>query len=288
MGIPTAPSKSDRETFDIARAKARDDTERARVDELWAMLAELRLKEARSVEEHLESRRKRGEKVKPLTKSQQEFVDDLDGDDAGLDPYLRKGLAKEPTAAKVLQSIAYGAWFGVLSRRGMLRYCEHPDQAAIEQRLIDFNVRLAEALFAFIADPKFRRYVEREVADMQVRISGSGGGSAFYVLLDVENDEDTKTNGKEIGRAYERLEGYAQELEVTPLSEFLGFGERGSSDWFEPAAGLKTFEALIAHVGKASTKVKGKKALIADLEEAAGVLRSARERKAKFHIEIDI
>jgi hypothetical protein len=285
MAPPYFPSPSERETFDIARAKARDAAELERIEAIYALLVELGVQSERSIQEIRDAKARRGEKVRPLTRSEKEFVDDLATDDQGLHPAIRKDLEKQASAREVLQGVAQVHCYDLRSSRDMLRYYEHPEERAIEERLIALKERLAEALFAFIDDAKFRSRAEREAADSSLR---TGSGSALYVLLDVQNERDTGTNGKELGRAFEKLETWAEELGVKKPSAFFGFGERGSGDWFAPGEGLATFEALSAHVAKASTRVKAKKALLADLREATEVLRYAGERGASFHIEIDI
>lgn len=278
-------SKTDLELFEIARGKASSAEQRERIDALWRLHESLAQDEADALAAIRAAKAARGEEVRALTASEQEWLAEFT-QDGGLDPGMRRWHEKLATPQEVLKSLAYGLKFTVHLRRGQLRH-HHEADRPIAQRVIDGYDAAAEAFFDFIGDDAYRRKTCREIAELT--IASNRSSCAVFPVFDIDlGDGDASTNGKSIGAAYDRLEAMAAERQLPALSTFLGFAERGSGDWFEPREGLRTVNALIDQVALPATKLKGKRALLVDLRELAAVLTAAEQRGARFHLEFDI
>jgi hypothetical protein len=280
------PSAVDREAFAIARQKARSASELERIERLHDMLLELAAAEDVALDQRLANQRARGEPGRPLTAAEEEFLRDFEvAPEEDVDALVRSELLREPDARHVLRCVVYGAMMHIHARRDTLGYFAEDDRP-IEEALIERYRAFADALFDFIDDNGYRTEVARFLA--RDRLARNGAGTAVFLVLDAASDGEPELDGKSLGRAFEKLESAAASLGVRPLSEFFGFGGRGSGDWFDPAEGLTTVRALIEHVRGPATKIKAKKALLADLRDAESILAHAREAGARFHVEVDI
>lgn len=281
-----AVRRNHRETFEIARAKARSPAELEQITGFFDRLAAIGPAEDKATRQILANKAARGEKVRALTKSEKAIVDDLKGDGGvGLHPLVRQRYEEMGTPGEVLKIVAHSQLFSAaLIRRYLSEY--HPEDQAAKRVVLDMHESLGNTLLDFIGDAAYAAQERRKAAKESVPTDGSGGD--VYVLLEIENEVDTKTAGKNIGRVFNKLERIAEDLSVTPLGNFFAFGGRGSGDWFPIAAGLRTVTALIDHLKLPSTKLKGKKAVVAELTDLIAVLTYGNEHKTRFHVEIDV
>ncbi len=281
-----AVTRDDIETFEIARTKARSPAELDEINGFFSRLAAISPAEKNATRVILANKAARGENVRALTKSEKEFVSDLERDGgAGLHRLVRQKYEEMSTSGEVLKIIAHSQLYSAaVIRRYQSQY--HPEDQAVNRVLLDLHETLGNALLDFIGDAEFTAQELRKAAKESVPTDGSGGD--VYVLLKVENDVDANTTGKNIGKAFQKLEDMAKALSVAPLESFLGFGGRGSGDWFPAFAGIQTVSALIEHLNLPSTKLKEKKAVVAELTDMLAVLTYAKERLTCFHVEIDV
>lgn len=279
-------TRKTRETFEIARGKARTPKELEQINSFFDRLAAIRPAEDEATRQILANKTERREKIRAFTKSEKEFVDDLKGGDGPpLHPLVRQCYEKMEMPGEVLKGIAHSELFcAALIRRYLSQY--HPDDQAAKRVVLDMHQSLGDALLDFIGDTRYAEEERRKAAKESVPTDGSGGD--VYVLLEIENKLDTNTAGKNIGRALNKLDRMAEALSVTPIGEFFGFGGRGSGTWFPVSEGLRTVTALIEQLKLPLTKLKGKKAVLAELSDILEVLIYGNEHKTRFHVEIDI
>ena len=275
-----------RETFEIARGKARHSKELEQINSFFDRLAAIGPARDEATRQILANKAARGEQVRALTTSEREFVDDLKGGDGPpLHPLVRQRYEEMEMPGEVLKGIAHSQLFcAALIRRHLSQY--HPDDRVANSVVLDMHQSLGDALLDFIGDTHYAEEERRKAARESVPTDGSGGD--VYVLLEIENERDTNTAGKNIGRALNKLDRMAEALSVTPIGEFFGFGGRGSGTWFPVSEGLRTVTALIEQLKLPLTKLTGKKAVLAELSDMLGVLTYGGEHKTRFHVEIDV
>jgi len=274
------PSRSDRETFAIARELARTDAERATIETLEAQLVALGALEEAASDRIRAQTVARGGKVPSLAAV--ERIAEQFGGDPGLAPEIREHLRSQPRAADTLRPMAWANTTVPAMRRAGLRLVHEDDRAAMIE-VLDANARFAEALFAFIGDADFRRQAGLQAG----RDARSMGGGAIFPVFDA-TPAAADIDGKALSRHFDRLDALAEAAGVTPPSAFLGFGGDDSEDWFGAAEGLRTTEALLAAIRPGSVKLKDKGALRADLDALAGALRNALAVGASFYLEVDV
>ena len=280
MALDAFPSRSDRETFAIARELARSDDERRTVDAFEARLVAIGEFEEATVEGIRANRLARGEKV-PSAAAIQRVIDDY-GDNPGLDPQISEHLRAQARPADTLRALAWAHTTTTAMRRTGLHHL-HVDDRPLMVALMDAHVRFADALFAFIGDTAFRR----EAGLAAGRDARSMGGGAIFPVFDTAHAA-VDIDGKALSRHFDRLDALAEAAGVTAPSAFLGFGGDDSEDWFDAGDGLRTLEALLAAIRPGNVKLKDKGALRGDLDALADALRAAQAGGARFHLEVDI
>lgn len=276
------PSRTQRETFAIARELAVSTSERDAIDQLLQQLVLIGRAETEAIASIRSARRARGEKVRELNLAENAAIDDLA--DPGLEPGVRDYLTQLPAAADVLRSIAHGHALVLPLRKANLRY-HHPDDRPIEEALIGQWNEFLESVFDFIGDATWRREMEWLVAKQLLSQPAAGG--AIFIVLDGAA-AIAEIDGKALAKNFDRLETIAGTLGLTPFSAFFGIGGSGSQDWFDPGQGIATAAGLTGEIKLAACKIKGKQALLADLQAFVDVLQHARSAAARFHIEVDV
>lgn len=129
-------------------------------------------------------------------------------------------------------------------------------------------------------------------------------GLAWYVTLNKplkDPDPATSISGKALAHNDEPLESLAKSLNVRPLTDFVSVSADDVDDilgddapdveieesWFEPADGLRTVRALSQDLRKA-TKLDQPDHVAKDLAALERILMAAEEKKAKFHLSVDL
>lgn len=134
-------------------------------------------------------------------------------------------------------------------------------------------------------------------------------GVALFVVLKGPGPEfDAHVNGKTVARNYEALEALAVELGVDPLEEFVSMdpaeladlveelseadaaGVLGGAEpqWRDPARGLASVNALLAHLVGAGSATPHAAELVEDLRGFADVLQRAQQAGLAFHLQWDV
>jgi hypothetical protein len=123
---------------------------------------------------------------------------------------------------------------------------------------------------------------------------------ALYIVLEHEIPGfDTYVNGHTLSRMERQLATVAERCAVQPLMEFfstnaaevadlLGVEETGDLEipeeqWYPPAEGLRTVQALLREVENSPEIADAK----ADLLEFEGVLQQAQEKGIRWHLAVD-
>lgn len=129
---------------------------------------------------------------------------------------------------------------------------------------------------------------------------------AYYIVLerDIEGF-DPFVNGKALGHCNDRaLTKLCQKLKVKPLLEFASQDpeeiadliedagvempdELTATQWFDPAAGLATVRALVAHLAKEPVDLKNGAAIADDLAEYAVVLERLEKEGVRWYLALD-
>lgn len=137
-------------------------------------------------------------------------------------------------------------------------------------------------------------------------------GSALYIVPEGELSIDSFISGKPMARAMEALDLVADAAGVPALFEFLDasefleeFGDfeddldpEGLEDqkaasavlWFEPAAGLKTVDALLQALKNHPETTLGETPLedvVEDLQDLRQVLVACQKENVRFHLSVD-
>lgn len=134
-------------------------------------------------------------------------------------------------------------------------------------------------------------------------------GAALFVVLNAQAPEfDAHVNGKTVARHSPRLERLATELGVDPLEAFVSMdpaeladlveelseadaaGVLGGAEarWHDPARGLASVRALIAHLEGAGSATPHATELAEDLRGFADVLGRAQQAGLAFHLQWDV
>ncbi len=134
-----------------------------------------------------------------------------------------------------------------------------------------------------------------------------GMAASMYIVVEGEDPGfDIFVNGRSVARHEEALERLARELGVLPLIEFFSADENSMSllieegagnpdllrrlpppQWFAPADGLATVEALLGAIRRDPHVVgSGGEEVLPELTEYARVLRKAAERRLRWHLAV--
>jgi hypothetical protein len=133
-------------------------------------------------------------------------------------------------------------------------------------------------------------------------------GLAAYIVLENEIPGfDPFVKGKAIVRAQDQLDELAMKMGVQPLTSFLSsvpaevlevLGESDDeladqlnaavSQWSDPIEGLKTVQALRAHLTSRANAIENSERVIEDLVEYEAVLSRAARERVRWKLAIDI
>jgi len=141
-------------------------------------------------------------------------------------------------------------------------------------------------------------------------------GVAYFVTLERDIDGlDTMMSGKALSSAdfedkcEKTITRIAQELGITPLTDFLSFSldtilghmeltreeapqnvidNIKPEEWFDPGDGIASASALISFLTEHPTVTPNVKWVISDLEEIIRILTVAQENGVRWHLEIDV
>jgi len=133
-------------------------------------------------------------------------------------------------------------------------------------------------------------------------------GVALFVVVNAEDPGfDVGVNGKTVARHHPRLGGLAAELGVEPLERFVsmdpaeladlveGVSEAeaagvlgGEAEWHDPARGLASLRALLAHLEGAGRETPHAAELVEDLRGFVEVLEGAEQTGLAFHLQWDV
>jgi hypothetical protein len=122
-------------------------------------------------------------------------------------------------------------------------------------------------------------------------------GAALYIVAENKPEEmDLFVSGKALSQATARLSCAAKKIGMRELMTFFSqnpdnvaeFMDEGASalppeQWFEPADGLTTVRALIAHFSAAPAET----AVVADLREFESVLQRLKDAGLRWHLAVD-
>jgi len=275
-----------RETFEIAHSKAATTQEGRIIDEFLSRLTELGVEKEKSAGKIISNRIARGEKVKPLTASQQSYIDnELVGDDLELDPIMRQIYEDKYSSREILKGIlGTEIYLNELERATLSDYFHEEDRSIIAL-IINSRDTIIDDMTIFIGDSEFAINARREA--LVEFIGFSSGGGEIYLVLDFENNIDLGTGGKTLAKILPKLDVFSEQLNVIPMSEFLGFGGEQGGDWFPPEAGICALSTLVDHIIKPTTKLSGKRRVADELRQLIEVLEYAQSNNGMFHFEID-
>ena len=129
---------------------------------------------------------------------------------------------------------------------------------------------------------------------------------AYYIVPESEiQDFEHFVNGKALGHCDEaRLNEICEMLNVQPLMEFYSEdpeelaelmefidGEAPTEvpplEWFDPADGLRTAQALIEHLTASPEALEGSAEILDDLKEFEGVLSRLVQEKIRWYLALD-
>jgi hypothetical protein len=122
-------------------------------------------------------------------------------------------------------------------------------------------------------------------------------GAALYIVAENKPEEmDLFVNGKALSKADARLSSAAMKLGVRELMSFFSqnpeeaaeFMEENApalppAQWFDPADGLTTVKALLAHFSGSPADA----AVVGDLREFEAVLERLKAAGLRWHLAVD-
>jgi hypothetical protein len=134
--------------------------------------------------------------------------------------------------------------------------------------------------------------------------------SYFLVFQEELDDIDAFEAFKTIAKAHEKLAAIAEEIGVTPLSDFVNGAERGDEDfediaenegwsgadyqrgggddeWFDANEGLDSIRALMGYIESDPESLKRPKATMEELRTLETALEVALQAGVKFRFEFD-
>jgi len=277
--------KSDLETFEIARSKAKSTDEREKIDYFQSELVNIEIMSLEAVYKIRANRISRGEQLKPLNDSQKKSLEAaLNEDDGGLHPSVKSLYMKLTTSAEVLKVIAEVELCGnEMDKNGLVYLVAH--DRVIEFELISRREELVNDLLAFIGDREFEIDLRRKALKYARDDSESGG--ELFVVLNYSNVIETTTSGTYLAKNFSRLESLADKIEVKPLSEYLCFDDIDYVDWYVPELGILTLSKLANHICNHETKIKDKQSLLHEMEGFTKLLEMAHAKNSKFHFQFD-
>jgi len=130
-------------------------------------------------------------------------------------------------------------------------------------------------------------------------------GVAYYIVLERDIEGlDTMMDGKSLAKAWDELDTVAGSLGITTLSEFISIDPEMAAEFldevdaesvklpplkqFSSDGGLKTVQALLAHLTANPESAPRAEGVLMDLRECERILSEASREGVKWHFAIDI
>jgi hypothetical protein len=173
----------------------------------------------------------------------------------------------------------------LMSSRLLLQHAT-PDIAEAARAMQRHEEAFAVAWVAAIGDAAFAAELRTIQRDALVALRTSTRPMVLVSEPAFEGFDDV--DAQALGKAWNKLDALARELEVEPLSSFIALPDEGLSAAAAPAAIARTVDALLAALQAPQHKIPSRKAALAALTKVRDALAwlSARGGRAAFEIDL--
>ncbi|KQV46001.1 MULTISPECIES: hypothetical protein [unclassified Duganella] len=268
--------------LELALSRAASEGERAAIERLAALRAELEVKREAHSQLMNARRHARGEfysdaKVKAINEMGPRRED--------LDKTVNHYYAKQDGAKGVLKVHGLSHFGAVtVSRRSSLSAAP-PDIIDDVRQMLELEDAFADAWAAAIDDPAYNAGLAQRRLDAakMFRTASMPMWLVSQPECPMQRDMDAAT----LGRAWSKLESISAEQGLAPLSNYVGIDGQAEEDGAPAAEVLAAVDGLLAAIGASTKKLPAKKATLAALEEVRAILQWAEQHQARVYFEVE-
>jgi len=268
--------------LELALARAATEAERAAIERLVALRADLELQRAAHSRLMVARRHARGEFY---SDAKVRAINEMGPSRKELDKTVNDYYAKQEGAMGVLKVhglVHFG--MALMSQRSNLAQVP-PDIVDDVRQMRELEEAFADAWGAAIGDPGYDAQLaerRREAARM-FRTANMPMWLVALPACPLQRDMDANT----LGRAWNKLEAISAEAGLTPLSSYVGIDGQTAADGAPAAEVLAAVDGLLAAIEATTKKLPSKKATLAVLEEVRAILQWSDQHQARVYFDVE-
>jgi hypothetical protein len=266
-----------------ASAKAHTDQERAAIERLCRHRAVLMEKRAHFLDQVTAKRHACGEFYSDAKVAS---INAMGPTRAELDQRVRGCFESQPDVMSILKSHALSQFgYGLISQRSLLVHAPDDIVELVREKQALEEAFAAEWLDA-IDDPSFRNQVRHAQRETMITLRTSSTGMFFVTEPACPSTDGV--DAAELGRAWNKLDSFARELDVPELSAFIGIDGQSFPDGSSAEDILPTVEALLDALQDGKRKLPAKKSARESLRQIRNILFWLQSCNGRAYFAVDL